>query len=177
YYQDLANRFDAGEMLSKDSIELADSIKFFTDNKRVVYGGGGIMPDIFVPLDTSENSPYLQKLFASGVFNDFMTTYVDQNRAAFEQYKTFESFNTGFSVNDALLNRFVTFAEGKGVKKDAAGLSLSDDFIRVQLKALFARQLFRYDGYFHVINSKNNAYTKAIQVIQDGTYDKMKIRD
>ena len=176
YESDLLHRFEHGEQYSQDSIHFADSLKFYTNNKRLVYGGGGIMPDIFVGADTLENSDYLTKLLTKGVFTEFTTSYIDRNRKMFtNRYKDFESFDKGFSADGAVFEQFVQFAENKGVKRDAKGIAISGSFMKAQIKGLIARQFFRNEGYFHVINAQNKAFQKALQVIDDDTFDRLKI--
>lgn len=176
YEADILHRFEHGEQYSQDSIKFADSLKFYTQNKRLVYGGGGIMPDIFVGADTLENSDYLTQLLNKGVFTEFVTTYIDRNRKTFNnRYKDFDAFDKGFTAEGAVFEQFVQFAERKGVKRDAKGITVSGSFIKAQIKGLIARQFFRNEGYFHVINAQNKAFQKALQVIEDDTFDKLKI--
>ncbi len=178
YEADILHRFEHGEQYSQDSIKFADSLKFYTlTNKRLVYGGGGIMPDIFVGADTLENSDYLTKLLTKGVFTEFVTSYIDRNRRAFDnKFKTFEAFDKGFVVDGAVFEQFVQFAEKKGVKRDANGIKISGSFMKAQIKGLIARQFFRNEGYYHVINAQNKAFQKALQVIEDDTFDKLNIQ-
>jgi carboxyl-terminal processing protease len=177
YYEDFARRYKSGELESKDSIKVIDSLKYYTlQSKRLVYGGGGIVPDVFVPLDTSENSPYLQKVINKGTINQFVISYLDKNRESFRsRYKDFSSYNKEFSVDNKTMDEFLKFAEKDGVKRDEKSLAISANFIKVEIKALIARQLFHNDGFFEVINPSNNTYTKALQALQDDTFERMHI--
>jgi len=177
YYEDFSRRIKSGELESKDSIKVIDSLKFYTKiNKRLVYGGGGIVPDIFVPLDTSENSSYLNKLYNKGTFNEFVISYMDKHRTELTStYKDFDAFDKQFDINKDLMDQFIKYGEKDGVKKDEKGLAVSSPFIKSQLKALFARHLFKNDNYFQIINQTNKTYQKALDVFKDNTFDKMKI--
>jgi len=176
YYEDFARRNKSGELENKDSIKVIDSLKYSTKHGRTVYGGGGIVPDLFVPLDTTEGSSYLNKLFNKGSFNEFVITYMDANRAELTgKYKDFESFNKGFNIDDNIMNEFIKRGEKDGVKKDEKGLKSSGKYMKVLLKADIARQLFHNDGYFEVLNSVNTTYLKALEAMKDGTFERMKI--
>lgn len=176
YYEDLNERFKHGELISKDSIKFIDSLKYKTSKNRIVYGGGGIMPDIFVPLDTSENSEYLQKLYGKNVFNEFVFDYMDKNRKSLNaNYKDFASFKNKFDINAKILDEFVKYGEKKGIKKDAQGLKTSGEFFRTQIKAMIARQLFKNDAFYELVNEKNETYRKALEVLKDDSFSKMNI--
>ncbi len=173
YYQDFERRYKSGELESKDSIKNIDSLKFYTNNHRTVYGGGGIVPDVFVPLDTTENSTYLIKLLNKGVFNQFILNYTDKHRAELaKKYPDFTGFNKGFIADNAFVTEFVKYGEKAGVKKDEKALGISGNFIKVELKALLARQLFQNDGFYEVVNESNNVYQKALQSIKDNSFEK-----
>lgn len=176
YYEDMNERFKHGELISKDSIKFADSLKYKTSKNRIVYGGGGIMPDIFVPLDTSENSEYLQKLYGKNVFNEFVFDYIDKNRKSLTaNYKDFTSFKNNFEVNPQIMEEFVRYGEKKGIKRDPQGLKLSGNFFKTQIKAMIARQFFKNDGFYEIVNESNETYKKALEVLKDDSFKKMKI--
>jgi carboxyl-terminal processing protease len=167
YYQETQNRYQKGELMIPDSIHFADSLKFFTAQGRVVYGGGGIMPDYFVPFDTSETSLYLAELFQMGLANQFAFEYVDNNRDKMKQFKNFSDFNKNFSVTDKMFEDFVKFSERNGVKTDFSGINKSGKLIRLRIKAHVARQLWKNEGYFPIIHSIDNAFQKALEVLND----------
>ena len=176
YYQDFAKRYKSGELENKDSIKNIDSLKYFTNNHRVVYGGGGIVPDVFVPLDTTENSTYLIKLLNKGAFNQYILTYTDKHRDELKnRYPDFNSFDKSFIVDKNFLDEFVKYGEKEGVKKDDKALSTSGNYIKTELKALVARQLFQNDGFYEVVNEDNNTYQKALQTLKDNEFEKMGI--
>lgn len=176
YDLDISNRYKHGELYSADSIKFVDSLKYFTNARRTVYGGGGIMPDVFVPLDTSLTSKYYAELQRKSALIDFTLTYSDNHRNDLKlKYPDIDSFKKGFSIDGKIFDDFLAFAQKKGVEKDTAGINTSERLIKVQLKALIARDLFSTGAYFQVINELSNAYSKAIDCLRDNTFDKMKI--
>jgi carboxyl-terminal processing protease len=177
YYRDLRSRYKNGELTHPDSIHVAnDSLKFFTDGKRVVYGGGGVMPDFFVPLDTTYNTPYLQKLYSKTTIRTFANSYVDKNRADLKlRFPTVDEFKRNFRIDDNMLNGMVALADKDGVTRNDAELKTSAPAIKVQMKAIFANVLFNSTAYYQVINEINPIYKKALELIKDDTFDKMKI--
>jgi len=175
YDMELLNRRNHGEFSSADSIHPSDTVKYFTNAKRIVYAGGGIMPDIFVPQDTSMSSKYLLDLVRKGIINDFTLTYTDNNRnSLLSKYHDIDAYRKNFSPA-SFMNDFFAFAEKQGVPKDEEGMKVSGNFLQTQLKALIARNLWNIDAYFEVMNEINNTFQKGIAVIQDNTFTKMKI--
>jgi len=176
YDLDLSNRYQHGELYSADSIKFNDSLKYETKAGRVVYGGGGIMPDIFVPLDTSMGSKYYDEIRRNGILNDFSLSYVDENRASLvKSYADVEVFNAKFQVTDEFLNKFIAYAEKKNVKREDVGLKTSDKLIRTQIKALIARDLWNTNAYYFIINDVNPFFTRALKAFEDDSFSKMKI--
>ncbi len=176
YDLDFSNRLKHGELFYKDSIHFADSTNYYTNSKRIVKGGGGIMPDVFVPLDTSSNSQFYTDLLRKNVLNDFTITYTDRHRNELKsKYADVISFKSGFILDDNIMNDFLAAGEKAGVKTDSIGLKTSGKQLRLQLKALIARNLWDTGAYMEVINDINHALQKAIEVIQDKTFEKMKI--
>ncbi|HMT29554.1 MAG TPA: S41 family peptidase [Bacteroidia bacterium] len=178
YEMDLNNRFKHGELYHADSIKVVDSLKYYTQAKRIVYGGGGIMPDIFVPLDTTMNSKYHTDLIRKSVMYDFSLNYTDINRASLlKQYPDAATFRKNFVMTENLMNDLIAYGEKKGVPKDSAGLVTSGALIKIQAKALIARDLWNTDAYWQVINDINPFYTKALESIKNDTFDKYKIAE
>ena len=121
YYMDFSKRLKHGEFVSADSIKFPDSLKYFTPSKRVVYGGGGIMPDIFIPMDTNKLSAFYGNLYRKGVFNNFIMQYLDVNRKQLkEKYPTSTDFISNFKVEQPLLDEFYAFAAKEGVTDSSA---------------------------------------------------------
>ena len=173
YYKEISRRLVSGELMEKDSIDFPDSLKFYTPNKRIVYGGGGIMPDIFIPLDTSLNSDLNRNLIRRGVYNEFILTHLDKNRKKLlKQYPTFPSFKKDFQLDEELLDKFFAYAKKKDVKKDENEYMKSKKLINTQLTALLARNLYNTSAYFEIINDLNDSYLEAINVIQSDEFEK-----
>ncbi|MEY2937445.1 MAG: hypothetical protein RL062_34, partial [Bacteroidota bacterium] len=173
YYQDYAKRLERGEFFSADSIHFPDSLKFATQlSKRTVYGGGGIMPDVFVPLDTSENSRYFSDLIRVGVQNDWALTYANANREKIlAQYPTVNDFVSKFNIPAEEEQKVIDMAVAKEVKFDEKGYNNSRHAIMVRSKALLARDLYENEAFYEVINDLNPALKKAVQILQNGEYD------
>ena len=166
YEMELDQRYKHGELYSADSIHFADSLKFYTLRRhRIVYGGGGIMPDVFVPLDTTLVTSYHRKLAAKGIVISANLRYVDNNRKQLKRrYPDFQSFLNGFEVPRALIDEIV--AEGKKQKvepKDEAEMKQTLPYLRTQLKALIARDLWDMSEYFQIINIQNPILQKALE--------------
>lgn len=166
YEMELDQRYKHGELYSADSIHFADSLKFYTLRRhRIVYGGGGIMPDVFVPLDTTLITSYHRKLAAKGIVISANLRYVDNNRKQLKKrYPDFQSFLNGFEVPRALIAEIV--AEGKKQKvepKDEAEMKQTLPYLRTQLKALIARDLWDMSEYFQIINIQNPILQKALE--------------
>lgn len=165
YYSEEFDRYENGEMLHSDSIHFADSLKYRTVSGRTVYGGGGIMPDIFVPLDTTYRSSYLNKVFYKGLVNDFAFSYADKNRASFAAYKTAADYAQHYTPSAAMLNDFVVFAEKNGIPKNEAQLKKSSGYLLSQLKALIGRNLFGNEAYYAVLLKEDKVFGAAIKDI------------
>ncbi len=178
YEEDLSNRIKHGELYSRDSIKFNDSLKYLTAHKRTVYGGGGIMPDIFVPLDTSENSDYLHNLSGKGIFSEFVAIYMEHNRERIvKEYPDFGSFSSNFIIDENILNQFAAYGIKSGIKRDEKGMNTSGKFIRMELKALIAKQIFHNEGFFKVINEQNEVLKKAVEALKGNSYTAMKISE
>ena len=168
YYEDLYNRF-SGEVYSAEGIEFPDSLKYQTlRNKRTVYGGGGIMPDIFVPLDTSSYSKYSGQLYRKGIVYQFILGYLDSNRDLLKaEYKTFERFDSEFEVDDEMFEDFIAYAEKEGVARDDEGLAISGNDLRMYIKALIARDVFTSSEYYKLMNRNDKVFRKALEVFKN----------
>lgn len=167
YYKEEAHRFDTGELESVDSIKINDSLKFTTPGGKTVYGGGGIIPDVFVPLDTAGRSHYLAEVAFNGLINDFAFDYVDEQRTKLrEQYTTIEKFNNAFAITPAIVNNFVAYAQRNGVKPNEKQLRISESIIKLQLKALIARNLWSNSGFYQVLHKDDNVLKKALEELK-----------
>lgn len=173
YYKEINRRFEHGELMEKDSIVFPDSLKFYTPNKRIVYGGGGIMPDIFIPLDTSMNSELNRKLIRKGIYNEFTLTYLDTKRDdLLKAYPTIGAFISKFELGEDLMRDFFEYAEKKDIKKDDDDYLKSKKLIDTQLMALIARNLYDVSSYFEIINQLNDSYLEALNVIHSDEFEK-----
>ncbi|MBA3899148.1 MAG: peptidase S41, partial [Bacteroidetes bacterium] len=176
YNQELQARLEHGEFMIVDSIKLPDSLKYETPNGRIVYGGGGIMPDIFIPWDTTFVTDYFTKIFSKGLVHQFTLNYIDNNRKEIKvNYPTLAQFKSNFIIDEKFMNDFVAFAENADVPKDEDGLAKSGTTIKNQMKAIIAQNFWQSSAFHEVINENNEAYKKAIVVITDNSFDKMKL--
>ena len=166
YNNELLLRLQHGELEHADSISFPDSLIYKTLLKhRKVYGGGGITPDVFVPLDTSMHSVFLAQVLNTGIINQFVFDYVDKNRNQLAKYHDFEAFRREFKITDDIYKSFVAYAEKAGTEKDPDGVRLSSSFIRLQVKALIARQLWKNEGYYPIVHETDKALLKAVEVV------------
>lgn len=170
YRKDMLHRYEAGEFSSADSIHLPDSLRFETlHNHRPVYGGGGIMPDLFVPIDTTAFTPYYRNLVAKGVLNRFCITYVDRSRSQLNrEYPDVDAFIAKFNVDSAMMNDIVQLGVADSVKLDSAQLERSRPMIETIVKGIIARDLFDTSAYFRVVNPQlSPVYREALGLIND----------
>lgn len=169
YHLEVFERYSSGEMVSKDSIDFPDSLKYNTlVNKRVVFGGGGITPDIFVAFDTSYYSDYYRDIIRKGILNTFILDYVDENRnKILKAYPEFESFEPEFEVDEKMMGKFVAYAEKEGLPEDADALIVSGDQIKLMLKAFVARDVYGRSEFFQIFNYSEPSYMKALDVLDN----------
>ncbi len=164
YDNDVVNRFNDGELLNQDSIEQSDTTSFYTEDGRVVYGGGGISPDFFVPIDTSTFDDDYIKLRA--LTPQFAYRYAADHPDQFN-YESLKKFKSSFQVDDQILEALKTYASEKKIKYDPAGFADAKEGISKILKARFARQLFREEGYYSVMNEDDEVVQKAIKLLKE----------
>lgn len=176
YARDIIDRYNNGELTSADSIHFPDSLRYTTlRSKRVIYGGGGIMPDRFVPFDTTQYTKYYRSLVAKGVINTFSVSYVDKNRKQLKrQYKTEEDFCSRFSVSDDMVEELTQLGLREKVEINKEELKTSAPLIRRVLKSMIARDLWTMDAYFRVYNEENDIVQEALRIISDDAlYDRV----
>jgi len=167
YYSEIYRRYAHGEFSERDSIHFNDSLKYKTTAGRTVYGGGGIMPDKFIPLDTSGMSNYLTKISKNALIYTFSFDYVDSHRDELKNMKDYKSI-LKYAKSKGLLNKLIKHAEKKGVKKDAKGYKVSKDIIETRLYAYFARHLIDDDGFYPIIRDIDITLNKAYDIIKEG---------
>lgn len=200
YRSENKRRYEHGEFFNPDSVDIDKSQKFYTTNKRVVYGGGGIMPDIFVSIDTSESSAYLNDVWRKGFINTYTNEYVDARRNELSaKFPTYIEFEKGFVVDDAFMREFIAYVDAETAKEKAEakkdekadketkpadpekeakyreGIKTSDRLMRNRLKANIARTLWGYEEYYRVANAIDPDIKKAKECIDDNTFRKLNL--
>ncbi|HAK80036.1 MAG TPA: peptidase S41 [Runella sp.] len=173
YEKDIKNRFEHGELFVSDSIKNNPKLQYRTDAGRIVYGGGGITPDVFVPRDTSMMSPYLYELFAKNTVRDYALNYVNQNRKQFEK-QTFAEFLKSYNVTDTDLNGVVKNATADNIKFNEKEFSRSKPYIRTYLKALIARYAYQKrdkgglnNEFYQVMSNTDEGIRKATTLFDE----------
>jgi len=169
YRKEIGSRFEHGELTNPDSIHQREDLIYKTlKNKRTVYGGGGITPDIFVPLDTSMFTVFYRDLLSLGVYNRFMMKYIDENRNVLaNEYKSFEQFNSKYIVEDTLFEQLLAEAEKSEINIDEEQVAISESHIRMQMKAFIARHLWSVNEYYKIVNQSVQVIQTAVKLIED----------
>jgi len=173
YNEDLIDRYNRGEMTNADNIHFPDSLKRYTLRlHRVVYGGGGIMPDYFVPIDTSTYSNYYRKIVNKGLIFNYTIKYTESHKASIlSTYKTFDNFEKSFNISDEDVKAIENEATKAGIQYDEKQMNTSMPLLRTQFKALVARDIWGMNEYYKVINTQNENVKKALQILSDGSYE------
>jgi carboxyl-terminal processing protease len=169
YEHDLAKRFESGELEDESKKVIFDSTPYKTQQlKRTVYGGGGIYPDVFAAMDTSYYTDFFSNVAANSLISRFAYYYLDQNRTQLGRIRDLKTYNATFNISDQTYNDFVEYCSRHGVEKPKdASLGKSSAFIRQQLKALIARQLWRENGYYTVMATHDNVISKGVTALDD----------
>ena len=165
YNMDIYNRYIHGEFDTQDSIHKADTVAYKTRAGRKVYGGGGIMPDIFVPRDTSEYTPYLNKVINNASIYQFAFEFSDKNRQKLNQYKDWKTMEKYLNSQD-LLSQFVQYATTKGVKPNQKEIAKSRNIIVTRLKAYVSRNILGDPGFFPILFGDDVTVKKALEVLR-----------
>lgn len=164
YYHDKADRYDSGELYAPDSSKFVDSLKFTTPKGKVVYGGGGIMPDVFIPLDTIGNSWSLAQLRYTASFQAFAFDFA---HGKYSKWKNPKDFNQSFFVTDVLMDELIKYSQKEyKVKVNSTDLKASKDLIKLYLKAEIARQIWTENGFFIVFNTADKEVKKALEELK-----------
>jgi len=187
YSQDLAHRYESGELFNVDSIKFDKTKIYKTDGGRVVYGGGGITPDIFVAKDTLMNSKYLFELYSKNIIREYALRYANENQKKLEK-QPFKEYVKSFQVSDAMLAELVKDASKAGIKPNEKELNLSRSLITSQTKAIIGRYVWgrkQKNGLnnevFQVLNPSDNVYQQAVQLftqaaqLEKGEFSSMNI--
>ncbi len=176
YRNDYVTRFENGELMHRDSIKLPDSLKFKTLLlKRDVYGGGGIMPDVFVPLDTSEISPLYRSISRKGVVNTFTFAYVDKNRDQLRaDFPEFEKFEKDFNVEGAVIEDFWIYVKDEEIEFNEEDYETSKKLLHTIIKARIAANLFETSKFYPIYNkAENEIFIKGLEIIEGKTLEEL----
>ncbi len=163
YSKDIVERYRHGEFFHADSIKFNDSLKYLTLNGRTVYGGGGIMPDYFVPLDTSLNSPYLNALFNSNSFQEYAFNYAVENKDKLEKM-SFKDFQQKFRVTDSMYESLAKAGQRNNVKPNRDDLNRNKKVFELFLKANIARRIWGNESFYPIFNETNEILQQAVQL-------------
>lgn len=169
YDNEYAERYENGEFYEVDSIQATDTLRFITPAGRIVFGGGGITPDIFVPFDTVGVTYYFSELSYTGTLRTYAVDYADRNRASLKRFSNVDEFIRGFTVSDAMLNELTRFGLADGVSVDQRGLRLSRKPISVRIMAYMARSLFDEEAYYRVLLEDDAMFNEALKAARDYT--------
>ena len=177
YRNDPIERFESGELHSLDSIKLPDSLKYYTMiKKREVYGGGGIIPDIFVPIDTSSNSETFQKTLNKGLMNKYAHEYVDSRREKLlKEYPTEDKFVENYYLSLEDIEEFKKFITDEGVEIYDEDWKVSGDDMLIRLRAFIGRNLFEPSTFYRIIGDLNETLQEAIKILNDGRFNKAQL--
>jgi carboxyl-terminal processing protease len=167
YHLESLKRYENGELYSQDSIKIADSLKYFTDKGRVVYGGGGIAPDHFVPLDTTGRSDWLFKVLAANIISGFVFDYVDRHTEFLNSFSTPEHFANNFTISEDLFKSFIQLTEENDIPLNKAEISRSKTWIVKRLTTSIARQKWNDLGFFTVLNHTDPSVQKGMEILRE----------
>ena len=165
YYSEAYRRYLDGEMQNADSIKFNDSLKFTTPDGKVVYGGGGIMPDIYVPLANDTLHSYYNILANKGMIYQFAFDYTDSHRPQLRKFTTFKSFDKGFNMSNIEFNALVKYAKEKGISESAGKEKLSEKKIKILFKAYVGRNILNEKGFYPIYHEIDPIFKKAVQVM------------
>ena len=166
YSKDLIARYNNGEFFSADSIHFNDSLKYKTNSGRVVYGGGGIMPDYFVPLDTTTSSTYLNKLFIKNAVQEYVFHYANEHKSELENM-SYQDYYNNFKITESMRNALAKKGEENGVKPDYADMKKHQALFNTHIKAQIARQIWKNEGFYPIFNQTNEVLQQAIKLIDE----------
>ena len=175
YYRDIVDRLNSGELIHADSIKYIDSLKVTTLKKgRTIYGGGGITPDVFVPLDTTKFSNYYRDMSAKGVINQYCIKYVELHRKdLLKQYKADMDYVEHFVVTPAMLEELYALAEKEGVERNEEEAKRSEELVSMIVKGLIGRDTYSQATYFKVYNQYDPIFKEALRIIESPEYNKI----
>jgi len=167
YNEEILERFESGEVYDESKIKFPDSLKFKTNSGRLVYGGGGILPDVFIPLDTAGRSNYYTDLFINGVFRQYALKYADAHPEIKKQYSSGIDYNKNFVVSDDLLKDFIAYGEEKKVPFVEGEYQTSLRQIKMLVKANIGQRFWKDEGFYPVIHTHDNNIATALKLMPD----------
>ncbi|MFM7310592.1 MAG: S41 family peptidase [Flavobacteriales bacterium] len=167
YREDFHKRMMSGELLSADSVHFPDSLKFKTSKGKIVYGGGGIMPDLFVPLDSIYFSGILSEVSFAGVIRDFSFNYIDGHRQELKNYKSADDFITRFPVSDAMMMELIAMSNKEQGKSNTLAINKISAHLKSRIKAQITRNLYDQDAMYRVLLQSDADFQKAMKVLKD----------
>jgi carboxyl-terminal processing protease len=166
YNQDQLERFQHGEFFHSDSIKFNDTLEYKTNKGRIVYGGGGIMPDYFVPLDTSMNTEYLRKLFFNNTLREFTLKYYENNRERLHEM-SYEDFRKNFKVTEQMLKELVKMGEEADAAFHKEQFERSKELLKLRIKAQIARSVWQEQGFYPIVNEANEVFQQALKLFDE----------
>jgi carboxyl-terminal processing protease len=166
YNSEYYHRFMDGELFNKDSIKFADSLKYETPGGKIVYGGGGIMPDIFIPIITDSIHSYYNSLANKGLIFQFAFDYTDRNRTELTSYKDFMDFDRRFNISNKVFSELVAYAKENGVKASREEVNISKDKIKILFKAFVARNIFDEKGFYPIYHQVDTTFKRAVYELE-----------
>jgi carboxyl-terminal processing protease len=155
-----------GELENPDSIRFADSLKYKTPKGKIVYGGGGIMPDIYIPIEKDSTLIFYNQVVNKGLIYQFAFEYTDKNRRILEKYKTFREFDKNVRIDEGLYNEFLVYAANKSVKHEGGDLREADRRVKVLLKAYIGRNILDNAGFYPLLNTIDPVFNKTISILE-----------
>ena len=164
YNHEWIDRYEHGEMESADSTLFADSLKYYTKSGKVVYGGGGIMPDVFVPMDTVGYSSYFREISQKALIYNFALDYTDKHRTELENFADYKQIVKYLDQTDVFA-QFFKYAAKKGVAKRPKQIEISKKLIKTQIRAYIARNIIDNEGYYPIIKDVDKTLLKAVELI------------
>jgi len=168
YYNDFSNRIRNGELVHADSIKFPDSLKYQTANGRTVYGGGGIMPDVFIPWDSSFLTDYYLDMRRNNIINPLVSEYIDKNRQdLLRKYPDITSFKSDFEIGEPLMELFLKAVEEADMEADEEQFKISEPLIKTQIKGLIAQKLYDITSFYIIANEMDPEVMRAVKIIQD----------
>ncbi len=165
YYNEEYDRYENGELLNADSIKLDKTKQYKTPEGKTVYGGGGIMPDVFVPIDTSKTNSFLNKVFYSGIINVFAFEYADKNRSKLQVYSSPKEFIDRFEISSNILEEFYSYCKKQNLSNSNGSKAKNNEALKPYLKALIGRNILDKNAYYPIINETDKCILKAKELL------------